>query len=104
MTTKATTKPTRPRNKRASAPADTETPIHLELAAEAALEGWTREQVLDMLVSRISRDRRYLAYRKACNRRTSYDDQVQQDMRALALAICWLEERAGGAPGGRIPS
>jgi hypothetical protein len=32
------------------------------------------------------------AYRKACNRRTSYDDQVQQDMRAFALAACWLDE------------
>ena len=82
------TKPTRQRNKGASVPADAETPLHVELAAEAVLEGWTREQVIDTLISRISRDRRYLAYRKACNRRTSYDDQVQQDMRALALAPC----------------
>src|SRR5215469_2896942 len=92
MTTKTTTKPTRQRNTRKSAPVDTETPVHVELAAEAVLEGWTRHQVLDMLVSRIRRDRRYLAYRKACNRRTNYDDQVQQDMRALALATCWLTE------------
>ena len=86
MTNKTTTKPTRQRTQRTSAPADAETPIHVELAAEAVLEGWTREQVIDTLISRIRRDRRYLAYRKACNRRTSYDDQVQQDMRALALA------------------
>ncbi len=92
MTTKTTTKPTRQRNKRASVPVEAETPIHVELAAEAVLEGWTRSQVIDMLISRISRDRRYLAYRKACNRRTSYDDQVQQDMRALALAACWITE------------
>jgi hypothetical protein len=87
-----TTKQARQRTKGASAPADAETPIHVELAAEAILEGWTREQVIDTLVSRLRRDRRYLAYRKACNRRTSYDDQVQQDMRALALAACWLAE------------
>jgi hypothetical protein len=72
--------------------ADPETPLHVELATEAVLEGWTRDQVIDTLIGRISRDRRYLAYRKACNRRTSYDDQVQQDMRALALAACWLDE------------
>lgn len=88
-----TTKQTRQRTTRASAPADAETPIHVALAAEAVLEGWTHEQVVATLVSRISRDRRYLAYRKACNRRTSYDDEVQQDMRALALAACWLVER-----------
>ena len=91
MTTKTTTKPTRQRNKRASAPVAAETPIHVELAAEAVLEGWTQEQVIDTLISRIRRDRRYLAYRKACNRHTSYDDQVQEDMRALALAACWLD-------------
>ena len=56
------------------------------------LRGGHSEQVIDTLISRIRRDRRYLAYRKACNRRTSYDDQVQQDMRALALAACWLTE------------
>ena len=66
--------------------------IHVELAAEAMLEGWTHKQVIDILSSRISRDCRYLAYRKACNRRTSYDNQVQQDMRALALVAVWLEE------------
>ena len=92
MTNKTTTKPTRQRNTRASVPAEAETPLHVELAAEAVLEGWTRSQVLDTLIGRISRDRKYLAYRKACNRRTSYDDQVQQDMRALALAVCWLTE------------
>lgn len=84
-----TTKQTRTRNART---ADAEAPVHVELAAEAVLDGWTRDQVVDTLISRISRDRRYLAYRKACNRRTSYDDEVQQDMRALALAACWLQE------------
>ena len=52
----------------------------------------TREQAIAGLISRIKRDQGYLAYRKACNRRTSYDDQVQQDMRALALAAVLLEE------------
>src|SRR5215469_6204960 len=67
-------------------------PPHLELASEALLEGWTRQQVIAALVSRIRRDEGYLAYRKATGRRTNYDDQVKADMRALALAACWLEE------------
>ncbi len=82
--------------------AGTESPLHVELATKAVLAGWTREQVIDTLISRIRRDRRYLAYRKACNRRTNYDDQVQQDMRALALAACWLAD-AGAGGGGRMP-
>lgn len=87
------TKQARQRTKGTRAPADAETPLHVELATEAVLEGWTHEQVVDTLISRISRDRRYLTYRKACNRRTSYDDEVQQDMQALAIAICWLQEQ-----------
>lgn len=98
--TQTKTTPTRQRPLQTGAQADAETPLHVDLAAEAVLEGWTREQVIDTLISRISRDRRYLAYRKACNRRTSYDDQVQQDMRALALAACWLAERASGVASG----
>lgn len=66
----------------------------MERAAEAVVDGWTREQVIDTLISRLRRDHRYLAYRKACNRRASYDDDVQRDMRALALAACWLEDRS----------
>lgn len=38
--------------------------------------------------------RGYLAYRKASGRRTSYDEIAQADMRALALAACWLEDAA----------
>jgi hypothetical protein len=68
---------------------------HLDLAAEALLDGWTREQVIAALIGRVKRDQGYLAYRKACNRRTSYDSQVQQDMRALALAAVLLEEQRG---------
>ena len=101
MTTKTTAKPARAHNTRTSTPVEAETSIHLELAAEAVLDGWTREQVIDTLISRISRDRRYLAYRKACNRRTSYDDDVQRDMRALALAACRLEERVPAARASR---
>ncbi len=67
---------------------------HLDLAAEALLDGWTREQVIAALIGRIKRDQGYLAYRKACNRRTSYDSQVLHDMSALALAACWLEVEA----------
>src|SRR6476620_9566813 len=71
---------------------------HLDLAAEALLDGWTREQVITALIGRVKRDQGYLAYRKACNRRTSYDGQVQQDMRALSLAAVWLTELAAEGP------
>jgi hypothetical protein len=67
-------------------------PTYTQLAGDALLGGMTCEQVVAGLISRIKRDQGYLAYRKACNRRTSYDDQVQQDMLALALAAVLLEE------------
>jgi hypothetical protein len=69
------------------------TPPHVALVSEALLEGWTRQQVIAALVSRIRRDEGYLAYRRATGRHTSYDDQVRADMRALALATCWLQEQ-----------
>lgn len=62
----------------------------------------TREQAVAGLISRIKRDQGYLAYRKACHRKTNYDDQVQQDMLAFALAAVLLEEadvRGGGLKG-----
>jgi hypothetical protein len=78
-------------------------PLHMTLATEALLDGWTREQVITALITRIQRDERYLAYRKTCGRKTSYDDQVQQDVSALALAAVWLEESgAEDATGRRI--
>ncbi|HEV8191527.1 MAG TPA: hypothetical protein VGP82_08580 [Ktedonobacterales bacterium] len=67
-------------------------PTYIQLAGDALLEGMTRERAVAGLVSRIKRDQGYLAYRKACNRRTSYDEQVRQDMLALALAAVLLEE------------
>lgn len=71
--------------------ADGETPpTYLQLAGDALLAGLTREQAIAGLISHIRRDQGYLAHRKACNRRTSFDDQVQQDMRALALAAVLL--------------
>jgi hypothetical protein len=73
--------------------------MHVGLAADALLDGWTREQVIAALIGRIKRDHGYLAYRKACNRRTSYDSQVQQDMRALSLAVVWLAEETPSAEG-----
>ena len=71
-------------------------PTYVQLAGDALLGGMTREQAIAGLISRIKRDQGYLAYRKACNRRTSYDDQVRQDMRALALAAVLLEEVGPG--------
>jgi hypothetical protein len=55
---------------------------HLDLAAEAILDGWTREHVNAALISRVKRDQGYLAYRKACNRRTSYDSHAQCGIRS----------------------
>lgn len=65
---------------------------HLDLAADALADGWTREQVMRALIVRVHRDTSYLAYRKASNRRTGYDAQVQQDRLALSLAAFWLAE------------
>src|SRR5262249_28088140 len=64
----------------------------LDRAGEALLAGMTHEQVIAQLVSRIRRDAGYLAYRKACNRHTHDDEQVLVDLRALPLAISWLQE------------
>lgn len=65
---------------------------HLDLAADALADGWTREQVIRALIVRVHRDTSYLAYRKASNRRTGYDAQIQQDRLALSLAALWLEQ------------
>lgn len=73
-------------------------PRHITLAREALLAGMTRESLVTALLGRVRRDAGYLAYRKACNRRTSYDEQVQQDMRALALAAVLLEEGTSQPP------
>ena len=69
----------------------------LDLAGQALLAGMTREQVVAQLISRIRRDVRYLAYRRASGRRTRYDDQVRSDLRTLALAVCWLLEPSPNA-------
>ena len=68
----------------------TSSTMYLDLAADGALAGLTRAQVVTALIERIERDVQYLAYRKACRRHTRYDDQVTADLRALALAACWL--------------
>jgi hypothetical protein len=69
-------------------------PRYVALAREATLSGLTRERVITALQGRIRRDEGYLAYRKAAKRHTSYDEQVEADLRAMALAICYLEEPA----------
>jgi hypothetical protein len=50
----------------------------------------TREQAIAQFVSHIQRDQGDLAYCKASGRTMRYDDQVTSDLRAIALAICWL--------------
>lgn len=87
-------KPGRAQTAEDGAPSEPRTIPHLDLAAEALIDGWTREHVVAALITRVKRDQGYLAYRKACNRRTSYDSQVQQDIRALSLAAVWLQEGA----------
>src|SRR5262249_21897788 len=62
---------------------------YLELAADRALAGLTRAQVVEVLIGRVERDVHYLAYRKACHRHTRYDDQATTDLRA------WRLRRAG---------
>lgn len=89
---RTTTRTTKRKHER-SPDADPEMP-YLDLAGEAMLAGLTCEQVIAQLISRIKRDQGYLAYRKASGRKTRYDDQVMSDLRALALAICWLEEQS----------
>lgn len=81
-----------------SRPESDTSPTYIQLAGDALLAGMTREQTIAGLISRIKRDQGYLAYRKACNRKTSYDDQVQQDMLALALAAVLLEESVSARP------
>jgi hypothetical protein len=44
-----------------AAATETRPPLHLDLAAEAILDGWTREQVIAALIGRITRDTKYLA-------------------------------------------
>jgi len=68
---------------------------YLEQASEALLAGLTREGVIAQLIGRIRRDQGYLAYRRASGRRTRYDEQVTSGLRAIALAVCWLEEAPG---------
>lgn len=69
-------------------------PRYLALAREAILSGLTQKHVISGLHRRIRRDERYLAYRKTTNRQSSYDEQLEADLRVLALAICYLEEPA----------
>jgi hypothetical protein len=69
---------------------------YLDLAGEALLAGMTHAQVVAQLVGRIRRDQGYLAYRRASGRRTRYDEQVTADLRALALAACWLSDSSTG--------
>jgi hypothetical protein len=75
-----------------------EEPRYLALAQEGALSGLTQQRVITALHNRIWRDEGYLSYRKAAKKHTSYDDQVEADLRAIALAICYLEEPAHPAP------
>lgn len=63
------------------------------------LMGLTREEVVAALADRIECDLHDLAYRKTCRRQTRYDEQVTADLRAIALAICRLQE--AGARGWR---
>lgn len=69
----------------------------IELATEALRDGLDRGAVIRALLSRMRRDEAYLRYRQGRGLHTSYDDQVAADLRALALAACYLEEEAPDA-------
>ena len=64
----------------------------VQLAGAALLDALTREQVITALIGRISRDEHSLAYRKARRKHTSYDDQVEADLPAMARAVGWRED------------
>jgi hypothetical protein len=64
----------------------------LELSAEGLLAGLDRARVVRLLLARIRRDEAYLRYRRGHHPRTRYDEETEGDLRALALAACWLEE------------
>lgn len=67
-------------------------PAYVDVARAAVREGWTRAQVIEVLLSRMRRDKHYLAYRAATGKHTVYDEETAGDQRALALAVCWLDE------------
>ena len=87
-----------PRRPKMPVPAQTWPPTvaevqrQLDLAGEALLAGLSREHVVMALIGRIARDEHSLAYRRACHLHTTYDTQVEADLRAIALAACWLQD------------
>jgi hypothetical protein len=55
--------------------------------AKADAEGLVFSRVVQLLIERMYQQRNYLARRKAQGHHTTYDYQVEQDMKALAWAI-----------------
>lgn len=72
--------------------------LPLELAAEGLQAGWTKEQVILALCAKVKRDTSYLARRARAGTHTSYDEQTESDLYALALAACWLIEETTDGP------
>jgi len=73
--------------------AATREPHHAELAREAMSWGLDVGRVVVRLRARIRRDQQYLAYRERKGQHTPTDDAIASDLRVLALAICYLEQR-----------
>jgi hypothetical protein len=71
-------------------------PLPLDRAATALQTGWTKERTIQALLARMARDERYLAYRRKSGRQTTYDEQTESDLNALALAVCWLVDDTTG--------
>jgi hypothetical protein len=65
----------------------------VELAREATSWGMDVGRVIERLRTRIKRDEQYLAYRERKGQHTPTDDAIASDLRVLALAICYLEQR-----------
>jgi hypothetical protein len=68
-------------------------PHVVELAREAMSWGMDIGRVIERLRTRIKRDEQYLAYRERKGQHTPTDDAIASDLRVLALAICYLEQR-----------
>lgn len=57
------------------------------------------DEVIARLGAALQRNLTYLAYRQRRNRRTAYDELLEQELEAIATAIDYLQHDLGG--GGR---
>lgn len=53
-----------------------------------------REEVIIRLGAALRRNLNYLAYRERRGRQTAYDEVLEQELEAIASAICYLQQEA----------